>query len=189
MKNGITCNRCVIVLALVALIIGCFQLETFWPQPSLVRAQLQDGSVAFVSSPIVFGITPGQKLRISLGTKPGPRETPVFWFFTISNSSNQALFRSERMEVPFGEWRFSDVSREDLKIEGEPVTGRAQVMAQVFVEAPRSAQSSDFRGWLEIIDANTGETQAGTIDLDIGVLEVGQNTSLLDFDGGKVKVP
>ena len=159
MKRIFTRQRHWIVVAVVALIIGCFQLGTFWPQPALARVQLPDGSVVFVTSPIVFGITPGQKLRSSLGTGPGSRgTTDVGFTIIVTDTDSHVAFESERIVVPSGEWRFLDVSRGDLNIEGEPGTGRAQGMAQVFIKASRGAKSSDLIGSLEVYDEGTGKT-------------------------------
>ena len=157
MKNRILRSRCVIGLIVVALIAGGFQLGTSWRQPETVRAQpgSDDDSLSSGELAILLAIGQGQKMRLTVGTIPGAREVPYLWFFTVHNTSNEVLFRSERIEVPSGEWRFSDVSREALNIAGEPGTGRAQVMVRVFVEFPRGVKASDFIGSMEVLDENT----------------------------------
>ena len=102
MKKRIIINGWVLAMAVVALAAAFFQLGTGWLQPAVAHSQLQDGSVRFVSYPILLGISPGQKLRISLGTRSGSRSMNIGWTYRISNSSNQVLFESERIAVPLG---------------------------------------------------------------------------------------
>lgn len=153
-------NRYVTGLAVLALT-AFVQLGTDWMQPAKARAQLGDGSVRFISESIsILGIVPGQNLRISVGTKPGSHVVPKLWFFTrvAQQPNNEVLFESERIEVPPGEWRFTDISRDALNIEGELGTRRAQVMVRVFIQAPRGTESSDLIGSLEVVDEGTGQT-------------------------------
>jgi len=154
MKNKTLRSRCVIGLILVALIAGGFQLGTSWRQPDTVRAQADEdkGLSSGALAVLLCAIGPGQKMRLTVGTA---RATPYRWFFTVHNTSNEVLFRSERIEVPAGEWRFADVSREALNIAGEPGTNRAQVMVRVNIEFLRSVKASDFIGSMEVLDENT----------------------------------
>ncbi len=162
MKKTILRNRWMIGLIVVGLVAFCFQLETRWRQADTVRAQTDDddddlsgGALAV----LLLSVGQGEKMRLSVGTLPGVRERPPYaWFFTVHSTSNEVLFRSERIEVPSGEWRFSDVSREDLKILGEPGTGVAQVMVQVSIVPPRGMKSSDFVGSLEVLDELTAKS-------------------------------
>lgn len=161
MNNRITRNRQVIGLAMVALIVGCFQFGTGRRQPA--KAQVDDGIVFVPVFGAPLGIIPGQKLRISLGTRQGSREeAPVLWFFAITLPNGQMLFESVRVEVPSNEWRFSEVSREALNIEGEPGTGRVQAMVQIFIQAPRGSKP-DITGSLEVVNESTGETAYGIV--------------------------
>jgi hypothetical protein len=154
-------NSLVIGLIAVALIAGAFQLETRWRQPDTVRAQTDDddddlsgGALAV----LLLAVGQGQKLRLSVGTAPGRREVPYFWFFTLHNTRNEVIFRSERIEVPSGEWRFSEVPREAFTITGEP----AQVKVQVFVDVPRGRRPSDFTGSAAVLNQATGESSTYT---------------------------
>ena len=60
--------------------------------------------------------------------------------------------------MPPGEFRFSDVSRRDLNTEGEPGTGRAQVIVRVTIITPEGSNPEDFPGSLELINEATGAT-------------------------------
>ena len=62
--------------------------------------------------------------------------------------------------MPQREFRFSDVSRKDLNTEGEPETGRAQMMVRVTIIAPAGSNADDFPASLEIIEdgVQSGET-------------------------------
>jgi hypothetical protein len=84
-----------------------------------------------------------------------------FYLAHASNSSSIVpVYESESIQVPPGEFRFSDLSREDLKTEGEPGTGRAQVMARVTITAPAGSNPEDYPVSLEVIEdeARDGES-------------------------------
>jgi hypothetical protein len=159
MNNRITRNNYMIILAVVALAAACFQLGTGWLQPPKARAQLQDGSVKFVSysASIVFGIAPGQTARFCVGTL-GSRGPALDWTVRISDERGNLLLQLPEIHSPAGEWRCSDGPRSSLGVPGELGTGRVQVAARIVVKAPHGAKSSDFIGSLEIIDEATGET-------------------------------
>ena len=57
-----------------------------------------------------------------------------------------------------GEFRFSDVSRRQLNTEGEPGTGRAQVMVTVTLRVPAGSNPEDLAGSLEVINEETDAT-------------------------------
>ena len=162
MRNRILRNRCVTGLIVVALVAGCFQLKTYWWQPDMVQAQTDDDdddmSGGALAALILLGAGHTQKMRLSVGTIPTARKIPYAWFYTVHNTRNEVLFRSERIEVPSGEWRFSDVSREALRTEGEPGTGEAQVMVQVFIDLPQGGSASDFIGAAQVLNQATGES-------------------------------
>ena len=74
-------------------------------------------------------VVPGQAIRLSVGnTAESATNRFVYMYYTVSNPSGVPLYESGRIQVPPREFRFSDVSRRDLNTEGEPGTGRAQVM-------------------------------------------------------------
>ena len=159
MTNRRLRNRCVTGLVVIALIAGCLQLKTYWWQPvTTVQAQGDDdddglsGGALAVLLLAVGGASPAQKVRFSVGTMPTARKIPYAWFYTVHNTRNEVLFRSERIEVPSGEWRFSEVSSEAFRTE-EP-----QVMVQVVVDLSRGGNPADFIGAAQVLDPVTGES-------------------------------
>lgn len=116
-------------LAVAALALLC---GAGWLQP--VQAQIGDGSVKFLSYASI-GIVPGQKVRLSVAnTEQSAGNLSLSFSYYLAHGSNSSssvpLYESEWIQVPPGEFRSSDVSRKDLKTEGEPRTGRAQVMVK-----------------------------------------------------------
>src|SRR5262245_39647795 len=118
MKHRITCNRFAIRLAVVALAAAGILWGGAWLQP--VAASSQDMSVGFVP----VGITPGQALRINVSNTAKPLDPgPITWTYTVTNTGTTPLYESERILVPPGEFRYSDISRRNLPVAGEPGTG------------------------------------------------------------------
>lgn len=157
MKNRLLGKSWMLGLIAVALIACFFQLETRWRQTDTVRAQTDDDDDDLSSGELailLLSVGEGQKMRLSVGTIPEAREVPYFWFFTVHNTSTDVVFRSDRIEVPAGEWRFSDVSRQDLRIDGEP----AQVMVRVFIGVPRGGRARDYFGSAQVLNEATGES-------------------------------
>ena len=128
-----------------------------WLQP--VEAQSGDGSVRFLSYASI-GIAPGQAVRISGGENPNLTSSTGWFRYSITNPSGVPLYDSEWRYVPVRRFSFSDVSREDLNTEGEPRTGRAQVMVTVTLRVPAGSNPEDFPASLELIDEETGRTVA-----------------------------
>lgn len=129
-----------------------------------VKAQSDDGSVRFVSYASI-GIVHGQRIRLSVGNteESGGTLSLSFSYYLAhgtNSSSSVPLYESEWIKVPPREFRFSDVSREDLNTEGEPETGRAQLLVKVTMIAPAGSDADDFPASLEIIEdeVQDGET-------------------------------
>ena len=164
MTNRMLRNRCVIGLIVVALLAGCFQLKTYWWEPVTVRAQGDDedddlsGGALAVLLLAVGGASASQKVRLSVGNLPAARQTPYAWFYIVRNTRNEVIFRSERIEVPAAEWRYSEVSGQALRTVGG--TGEDQVMIQVFLDLPRGGQASSYFGAAEVLDEVTAQTKA-----------------------------
>ena len=120
-----------------------------WLQP--VQAQTGDGSVRFVSYASV-GIVHGEKIHVSVSNSEQSTGnlSLSFSYYLAHNSS--PVYESEWMRVPRGEFRSSELSRADLKTEGEPETGRAQVIVKVTMIAPASSDPEDFPAALEVIE-------------------------------------
>ena len=162
MRNKILRNRCLTGLIVVALIAGCLQVKTYWWEPATVRAQDDDdddmsgGALAV----LLLAVGQRQKMRLSVATTPAASKTPYAWYYIVRNTRNEVLYRSERIEAPSGEWLFSDVSREALRTIGEPGTGEAQVMVQVFLDLSRGGNPSDFVGATQVLDEATAQSSA-----------------------------
>ena len=117
-----------------------------------VEASGRDASVRFVSyAPI--GIAHGQKVRLCVDNtaESGGTLTLSFSYYLAhaSNSMNSVpIYESELIRVPPGGFEFSEVAREDLNTEGEPETGRVQLLLKTVIEAPSGASRDDL--WIFI---------------------------------------
>ena len=125
-----------------------------WLQP--VQAQTGDGSVRFISYTSV-GFVHGEKVRLSVSnTEESTGTLSLSFSYYLAHGTNASsgvpFYESEWMRVPRGEFRFSEVTREQLKTEGEPGTGRAQMMVRITMLAPAGSDPEHFPGSLEIIE-------------------------------------
>jgi hypothetical protein len=157
MKARSTITKLIAITIAVAMLAAAGLLcGAGWLQP--VEAQGGDGSVRFVSyTPI--GIAHGQRVRLSVGnTEESATNRFVYMYYTTTSPSGVPLYESERIQVPAGGFSFSDVSREDLNTEGEPRTGRVQMMVRVEIEAPSGSKPSDVIVSVETIEEATGRS-------------------------------
>lgn len=169
MKTRKTITRPIAITLTVAAMAVAFLLSgAGWLQP--VEAQTGDGSVKFVSYQTI-GIVHGQKIRFSVGnsvgnTKDSAGTMSLSFSYYLAHGSNSLsrspLHESELISVPPGEVRFSDLSRKDLNTEGEPETGRVQLIVIATIIAPAGSNPAHFPGWLEVINELTGATTAVT---------------------------
>ena len=163
-RNAITkhITKTMAALAVAGLLCGAGWLQT-------VQAQTGDGSVRFISYASV-GIVHGEKVRLSVSnTEESTGTLSLSFSYYLAHGTNASssvpFYESEWMRVPRGEFRFSDVTREQLKTEGEPGTGRAQLIVRVTMIAPAGSDPEDFPGSLEIIpdgdqDGNSVQTDS-----------------------------
>ena len=149
-------------LAVVALAAAGLAGGASWLQP--VEAQTADGSVKFISYASV-GVIPGEKVRVCAGNdeKSTGNLSLSFSFYLAHDSmssSSVPLYESEWIKVPPAEFRCADVSRRDLNTEGEPKTGRAQLLMTMTMMAPNGSSPEDFPVSLEIVedDVQSGDT-------------------------------
>ncbi len=157
----ITKTMAVAALAAAGLLCGAG-----WLQP--VQAQIGDGSVRFISYASV-GIVHGEKVRLSVSnTEESTGTLSLSFSYYLAHASNSSssvpFYESEWIQVPRGEFRFSEVTREHLKTEGEPGTGRAQMMVRVTMIAPAGSDPEDFPGSLEIIQDEDQDGQSVQTD-------------------------
>ena len=129
------------LLALVLVVLAAVtpQMSTGWLRPPIAHAQLQDGSVVFVSDSIV-GLVPGETARISVAN---PRRSgPLFFQCRVSDLNGVVLFESLRTAVLADAFRFQDIPRTALNVSGEPGTGRVQVSVTTLIFLPRNVDIS-----------------------------------------------
>ncbi|HEU4434581.1 MAG TPA: hypothetical protein VFR51_14455 [Pyrinomonadaceae bacterium] len=161
MKTNKTITRLLtMALAVAALAAAGLLSGASWVQP--VEAQTGDGSVKFISYASV-GIVHGQKVSLCAGnvSKATGNLSLSFSFYLAHgsiSSSSVPLFESEWIKVPPAEVRCTDVSREDLKTEGETRTGRAQVLVKATTIAPAGSTPQDVPVSLEVLE---DEVQSG----------------------------
>ena len=150
MKTRNTITKLTITVAVAAL--AAAGLVCLQP----VAAQSGDGSVKFVRYASI-GIIPGEKIRLSAGNNTAELDPgPITWTYRVTNTGSTPLYESGRIQVPSGEFRISDVSRRDLKTEGDPLTGREEVMVRATIEARAGSNPEDFPISAEVIKEETG---------------------------------
>lgn len=150
MKTRVSITKLIAIFMTLAALVAVFPGEgSLLPA---VNAQTGDGSVRFVSYASI-GIVRGQRIRLSVANTAKSSGSLSFSYYlahdTISQSS-VPLYESEWIKVPPKEFRFSDVSREELNTEGEPETGRLQLLVKVTFIAPDGSNADDFPAALEI---------------------------------------
>lgn len=153
-------------MAVVALAAAGLLCSAVWLQP--VAAQSGDDSVRFISYASI-GIVHGQRVRVSLSnTEVSTGNLTLSFSFYLAHGSNSSssipFYESEWMQVPPGEFRSAEVAREDLKTEGEPETGRAQVLVRVTIIAPTGSNPEDLAGSLEVIEDGAQDPESVQID-------------------------
>ncbi len=160
--NLITKTMAVTMLAAAALLCATGGLQP-------VQAQIGDGSVKFISYASI-GMVHGEKARLTVSNTGESSGTLSLSFsYYIAHDSHATLsdpfYETEWMQVPRGELRFSEISREDLKIEGEPETGRAQMIVRLNMIAPAGFDPAHVLGSVEVTKDDAqgdGSTQLDT---------------------------
>ena len=155
-----TRSRITKLIAITMAVAAIAVIGSSWAAGRAGAAGLSDPDIYIKFPSRVVGIIPEQKLRISVGSAANSSTRGWFRYQTTS-PSGVPLYESEWIEVPPGEFRFSDVSRRDLNTEGEPGTGRAQVMVTVTLRAPAGFNPEDLVCSLEVVDERTGGTIVG----------------------------
>lgn len=155
-----------ITLAVAALAVADLPGGAGWVQP--VAAQLGDGSVRSISYAKI-GILPGDRVRFSVANPEASSGTLSLSFsYYLAHGTNSwstiPLYQSETIRVPPREFRFADVAYEDLKIEGEPGTRRAEVLVGVSMMVPAGSDPEDFPAALEIIRDGVQDGTSTEID-------------------------
>ena len=157
MKIRITIKKLIAITMAVAVmaVIG-----SSWAAGRAGAAGRSDTNDTYVFRSII-GIIPGERLRVSVGTSANSPTSG--WFrYSTTNPSGVPLYDSEWKYVPVRRFSYLDVSREDLNTEGEPGTGRAQVMMTVTLRVPAGSNPKHYIGTLEVINEATGATTVAT---------------------------
>ena len=148
-----------LALVLVVLATVTHQMSAGWLREPIAHAQFGDGSVVFISDSL-NGLIPGQAARISVANLAHPRlGGSLFFQCKVFDSNAVLLFESPRTEVAPGTFRFQDISRRDLNVDGEPGTGRVQTFMRIRVFLPRNIDISEVVLGGEILDELTGQTK------------------------------
>lgn len=160
MNTRIVRNRLFIAPAVVVLAAAGVLWGAGWHQSA--KAQSGDVSLRLVSRSIL-GIVPGQKVGVSVANASDPLlvGASLTFAYKVFDQNGRTLFESERTQVPPGHFRGQDLLIGGLDVDGEPGTGRVQMMVQITVDVPSGIEESDVIGSVEIIDEETGQT--GTI--------------------------
>lgn len=122
---------------------------------------MSDGSVRFISPSISF--MPGQMIRLN-AYSPSRSDLQIAtfsWGATILDADGNILARSESVSLSSGNFRSVEFLRDDLHVEGEPVTGRLQVDCDFQFQAdaqPVQSTSVPFLISVEVIDTRTSGT-------------------------------
>lgn len=161
MKIRNTLTKLIAITIAVTALVGTALLQP-------VSAQIGAGSVKFISH-AALGIVPGEKIRLSVGNEGSPGDVSVRVSYYLAHGTNSLngvpVYESELIQVPPGEFRYVDVSHQDLKIAGEPLTGRAQLLVGVSMMVPAGTRQEDLPWSLEVIadqpqDGNTVQTDS-----------------------------
>ena len=152
-RNTITKPLTLTLAVVVLLVIG-----TIWTAERAGANGRSDINDIYIFRSTI-GTISEQSFRVSVvNTAISPGDT-VVWTYKVTNTGGVPLYESERIQVAPGEFRFSDVFRRDLNTEGEPGTGRAQVMVIITIQVPAGSNPDDFRVSLELMDNHTGATR------------------------------
>ena len=155
-----------ISMVLAALAVADLPSGVNWLQP--VAAQTGDESVRFVSYASI-GLVPGERVRVSVGNPEESGGTVSLSFsYYLAHGTNSwsrtPVFESEWKYVPVRAFRYSELSREDLKVDGETGTRRAEVLVGVSMMAPAGSSPEDFPVSLEILNDDTQDGHSTTVD-------------------------
>ena len=125
------------------------------------QVAMGDGSVRFISPPI--GFIHGQSLSLSLANPRTEEEggEPVRVQAYIYDSYGNLLSRTDPAEVPAGQFRTFVFNRDDLRVAGEPGTGRLQVSPGIGILRSRDGGSTwpnNIPASMELVDNRTGAT-------------------------------
>ena len=113
---------------------------------------------------VPFGIASGQTSRTSVGVNSTFQDGSVRFLrarLQLLNTEGEMIAESDEIRVEPGKIRFWDVSRDQIREEGDSGTGRIQVRARVLVAISLfdvSRSGPPLAVTSEVIDSSTGRT-------------------------------
>ncbi|MEW6129665.1 MAG: hypothetical protein AB1757_21675 [Acidobacteriota bacterium] len=139
-----------IAIAVIAMVVG----GSTW------KAEAQN--VRVFDGTTYVGIIPGQTLRFSIANQSASESNiqPVRAQVKLYDAQGAAIAGSREVEVSSGQFRTVDFIRENLPASGEPVTGRLQLRAVVYIQVDdqQAISGKQFPVTMEVIDTRTGGT-------------------------------
>ena len=124
---------------------------------------MSDGSVRFISPSISFKAGQIIRLNVYSPSRANLQIATFYWGATILDANGNILARSEPVSLSSGQFRSVQFLRDDLHVQGEPVTGGLQVGCdfQFQADAQSVVLSSPvpFLISVEVIDTRTGGTR------------------------------
>ncbi|HKR60383.1 MAG TPA: hypothetical protein VJS64_11670 [Pyrinomonadaceae bacterium] len=143
-------------------------------QASMVNASASDGLSNTVSvAEVLIGFGHGQNLRITVqNSSEGPDQRsehvePLRMQVRLSDQNGRVLAESAEVEIPPGEFRSVDFSRDDIPLAGE-ASGRLQVRATCNIKVREAGTRPQFKASLEVLNS-AGGNDSIWIDLSLPV--------------------
>ena len=124
--------------------------------------EAQGGRLYVATDVGVFGIVHGQTACFSVAYPSTTQEgtEPVRAQAYIYDSTGRLLRQTDPVEVPPRQFRTIRFNCDDLRVEGEPDTGRVELMVKLVIELPTGIDPPQAIGSLELVDEETGGTVA-----------------------------
>ena len=127
--------------------------------PGRAYAQQQERLLELLSFP--YGVASGQTVRTSMFNPVFVGGVFVAARIQLLDMEGEVIAQSDEIRIGPGKIRFWDVSRDQLRAEGDPGTGRLQVRTRILVTT-RSSDANCSRlplaPTIELINPGTGET-------------------------------
>lgn len=124
-----------------------------------------------------YGIASGQTVRTSMGLNVTFQDGSVKFVrarIQLLDIEGEVIAESDEIRVAAGEIRFWDVSRDQIRAEGDPGTGRIQVRGRILVTTSSFDVNRNrplLLATLEVIDSGTGRTVSYNPFITVDVVE------------------
>jgi len=147
----------IILRSLIVLLIGSVALAA-----GQAYSRENEKHIQLLSFP--YGIVSGQTVRTSIGLNVTFADGSVKSLrarIQLLDTEGEVIAESDELRVAPGEIRFWDLSRDQIRAEGDPGTGRIQVRARILVTTSSfdvNRNRPPLLAALEVIDSGTGRT-------------------------------